>query len=161
MNVQSFDALLGFIKLAHGDQLRRQREPYWEHPLRVALNIVENYPNQTDAIIIALIHDVVEDTELTLEDVKELLDLSPNQLKVLKLLTKNENETSKNNLNRIIESRNKDALIIKFFDAMDNSNFENFHDRVFTRKVLGKNWLLEEKRYLKIADRCLIEIKGL
>ena len=54
---------------AHAEQVRATGEPYIIHPLSVAYILAE-LEMDTQGIIAALLHDVVEDTEYTLEDIK-------------------------------------------------------------------------------------------
>ena len=57
---------------AHKDMRRRSGEPYILHPLEVA-NIVLDYMNLgTTSVICALLHDIVEDTDYTLQDIENL-----------------------------------------------------------------------------------------
>lgn len=55
---------------AHKGALRRSGEPYIQHPLEVALLLAEMRID-ADGIVSALLHDVVEDTEYSLEDLRE------------------------------------------------------------------------------------------
>ncbi len=55
---------------AHKDMRRKSGEPYIYHPLEVALVCVEEIGLGTTSIISALLHDVVEDTDLELEDIE-------------------------------------------------------------------------------------------
>lgn len=48
---------------AHAGQYRQEGEPYVHHPLRVAVGIL---PAETDLVLAAILHDVVEDTHVTL-----------------------------------------------------------------------------------------------
>ena len=55
---------------AHKDMRRKSGEPYIYHPLEVALVCVEEIGLGTTSIISALLHDVVEDTDMELEDIE-------------------------------------------------------------------------------------------
>lgn len=57
---------------AHKDMRRKSGEPYIYHPIAVARIVAEEIGLGTTAIIAALLHDTVEDTEITLEDVDHL-----------------------------------------------------------------------------------------
>jgi GTP pyrophosphokinase len=59
-----------FAKKAHAFQRRRSGEPYIMHPVEVA-KIVSSFGMDNASIIAALLHDTVEDTEVTLEEVKK------------------------------------------------------------------------------------------
>lgn len=58
-----------YAKFHHGEQLRKSNEPYIIHPLEVAY-IVSTLELDDNAICAALLHDVVEDTDVTLDDIK-------------------------------------------------------------------------------------------
>lgn len=60
-----------FAEKAHGDQKRSSGEPYIVHPLSVA-EILVDLGMDTDTICVGLLHDVVEDTEYTLDDIRGL-----------------------------------------------------------------------------------------
>ncbi len=57
---------------AHKDQRRKTGEPYIYHPIAVARIVAEEIGLGTTAIVCALLHDTVEDTEITLEDIERL-----------------------------------------------------------------------------------------
>src|SRR3546814_9681605 len=56
---------------AHGAQKRASGDPYFSHPIEVA-GILTDLKLDDSSIITALLHDVVEDTDTTLEDVEAL-----------------------------------------------------------------------------------------
>jgi len=53
---------------AHGSQVRKSGEPYIVHPISVALILVE-LGMDSECIVTALLHDVVEDTDIELADI--------------------------------------------------------------------------------------------
>ena len=55
---------------AHANQVRSSGEPYITHPVAVAYILLE-LGMDTDTICAALLHDVVEDTDVTLEELKK------------------------------------------------------------------------------------------
>ena len=57
-------------KKAHAGTRRKSGEPYIFHPLAVALIAVKEVGLGPIAVIAALLHDVVEDTEITLEELR-------------------------------------------------------------------------------------------
>jgi len=57
---------------AHKDMRRKSGEPYIYHPIEVARIVAEEIGLGTTSIICALLHDTVEDTDLTLEDVERM-----------------------------------------------------------------------------------------
>ena len=62
---------LDFAAQAHAGQKRKSGEDYIYHPIEVA-KILVAYDCDTDSIIAALLHDTVEDTAVTLEQVRKL-----------------------------------------------------------------------------------------
>ncbi len=63
---------MAFARDAHKGQIRKNsNQPYIIHPIEVAEIIAEYEINHEDLIIAALLHDVVEDTEHTLEEIQE------------------------------------------------------------------------------------------
>ena len=57
---------------AHKDMRRKSGEPYIYHPISVARVVAEELGLDTTAIVCALLHDTVEDTYLTLDDVGQM-----------------------------------------------------------------------------------------
>ncbi|MGI2299251.1 HD domain-containing protein [Candidatus Cardinium hertigii] len=62
---------INFIKKAHGNVIRKSGDPYYTHPMWVAKIVLEATKN-TETILAALLHDVVEDTTVTLEQIELL-----------------------------------------------------------------------------------------
>ena len=71
---------------AHKDVRRKSGEPYIFHPIAVARICAEEIGLGATSIICALLHDTVEDTELTIEDVKSLF--GEKEAKIIEGLTK-------------------------------------------------------------------------
>ena len=59
-------------KKAHEGQFRKTGEPYIVHPLAV-MKILEEWGMDEDTVIAGVLHDTVEDTDLTLNDIKKNL----------------------------------------------------------------------------------------
>ncbi len=53
-----------FAKEYHAGQLRKSGEPFYSHPLEVAY-IVSDYSLKTEVIVTSILHDILEDTEVT------------------------------------------------------------------------------------------------
>ena len=66
------DEAFYFAVEAHKDQRRRSGEPYIYHPIEVATIAAHDIGLGRTSIICALLHDVVEDTPYTLDDIKEM-----------------------------------------------------------------------------------------
>ena len=57
----------------HGYQKRKLGESYYSHPLEVAY-MISNYNLKTDVIVASILHDIVEDTEVTVEIIQDSFD---------------------------------------------------------------------------------------
>ncbi|MDP7546864.1 MAG: HD domain-containing protein, partial [Alphaproteobacteria bacterium] len=60
-----------FSMKAHGSQMRASGDPYFSHPVEVA-GILADYKLDCATIVTALLHDTVEDTLATIEQIKDL-----------------------------------------------------------------------------------------
>src|SRR2546430_4290063 len=71
---------------AHGAQLRASGDPYFSHPIEVA-GLLAQMRLDTASIVTGLLHDTVEDTVATLEDIERLLgsEIAPLVDRVTKL----------------------------------------------------------------------------
>jgi (p)ppGpp synthase/HD superfamily hydrolase len=106
------------MRKAHEGQLDKSGRPYYLHPLRVAMRLAHCTPAERHA---ALLHDVVEDTALTLADLSAL-GYSDEVIELIDLLTrrKPQGESHRGYLERIVASRNPKALRVKLADVYDN-----------------------------------------
>ena len=110
---------------AHRTQKRKSGEPYIIHPISVARIIAEELELDTDAIIAAFLHDVVEDTDCTIEDIRHEFGSGVAFLvNVVTKQKKKEYEHSKqiDNYQQMLSSVQYDirALLIKLADRLHN-----------------------------------------
>ncbi len=113
---------------AHKTQMRRSGDPYITHPLHVAIILAELEMDK-ESIIAGLLHDVVEDTEYTLQDIEKrfgpdvaLLVDGVTKLTRLSLGTTDKLEMQAENLRKMFLSMSKDIriIIIKLADRLHN-----------------------------------------
>ena len=109
-----------FIMSAHHGQLYGNL-PYWTHPFDVAALGQEFFGEafDEDTTIAALLHDVIEDTKYTRESLSEL-GYSDAVLDPVELVTKVEGFSYFENIQRIIDSENRSAMMVKFADNYKN-----------------------------------------
>ena len=140
---------------AHKGQMRRGgEEEYYAHCLRVYQSLLAAGIPCEEASI-GLLHDVVEDTEHTLESVKEALPfLKDSVLEALDLLTKREDQTRNEYLSRLASSENSLAILCKSYDAYDNHKMSP-EGRKFTKEVLKRNPDKESQKYLELSKDLL------
>jgi len=116
---------------AHIGQKDRMGVPYILHPLRVMHSV-----DTTDAKIVAILHDVVEDTEVTFDDL--IAAGIPKHLVItLRLLTHTDNLTYEDYIMRL--SENPLAVKVKLADLKDNMDLTRI------KKVTGEQIDLYEK----------------
>lgn len=110
------DAALAFATTAHAGQRRwLDDEPYINHCTRVAA-IVKRAGASPWVVAAALLHDTVEDTDTTLEDIESMFGEEVAAL--VSLLTKGPDMTYEQYLNRLIPDPN--AWLVKRSDLLDN-----------------------------------------
>ena len=115
-----------FAAKAHANQVRSSGEPYITHPVAVAYILLE-LGMDTDTICAALLHDVVEDTDTTLEELRKLFgqDVAMlvdgvTKLGKIPLFTKEEQQAE--NVRKILLAMSQDirVIIIKLCDRLHN-----------------------------------------
>ena len=111
---------------AHEGQMRSSGEKYITHPLSVA-NILLDYCMDTDTICAALLHDVVEDTDETLDDIKKQFGedvalLVDGVTKIGQVPLNSKEEQQAENIRKILIAMSKDirVIIIKLADRLHN-----------------------------------------
>ena len=80
---------LQFARQKHKDQVRKNGTPYIVHPLRMACYAVAIGIKDDNIIATVLLHDVVEDTNVTFDELEK--NFSPEVIEGLKLLTHDKN----------------------------------------------------------------------
>lgn len=117
---------LDFAAQAHAGQKRKSGEDYIYHPIEVA-KILVAYDCDTDSIIAALLHDTVEDTAVTLEQVRKLFGEEVSSLvdgltKLGKIYFSSQEEQQIENLRKMLLAMAKDirVILIKLADRLHN-----------------------------------------
>lgn len=111
---------------AHEGQIRRSGEPYISHPLSVA-GILADLRLDLDTIITGLLHDTVEDTALTLEDIRRefgdsIAYLVDGVTKISQMNFRNSFEKQGENIRKMIVAMGKDVrvVLVKLADRLHN-----------------------------------------
>jgi guanosine-3',5'-bis(diphosphate) 3'-pyrophosphohydrolase len=134
---------LEFARKAHAEQKRKfTEEPYIEHPKRVA-ELVRTVPHTPEMICAAYLHDVVEDTPISLEEIKKRFG---NEVAELVEELTDEYMTEKYpHLNRKLRKEKEverqaemsiQAKTIKLADVIDNTRDIVGNDENFARRLL-------------------------
>lgn len=115
-----------FASYAHYNQFRESGEPYIIHPINVAC-IIADLHSDVNTIIASLLHDVVEDTKVSLEEITEQFNPTVanlvngvTKLTIMEYETEEENKNA--NLRKIIMSFRNDVriILIKLADRLHN-----------------------------------------
>ena len=111
---------------AHSHQTRESGEPYIIHPLNVCMNLTR-FKADGASLCAGLLHDVVEDTDYTLEDIRGMFNddvafLVDGVTKISNLHFNTKDEATNANIRRLINSLNDDVriIIIKLCDRLHN-----------------------------------------
>ena len=126
-----------YAEEAHANQKRASGEPYFIHPCEVA-NILMDLGLDAAGIAAALLHDVIEDTSSTEEDIRrefgeEVLLLVSGVTKLERIVFKSQEDADAENFRKIFVAMAKDVrvIIIKLADRLHNMRSLNFlsHER--------------------------------
>ena len=125
-NMEMIEKAYDLANEAHNGVCRRSGEPYICHPLAVA-RLVLDLGMDTESIAAALLHDVVEDTPTTLDDLKaafgeEVALLVDGVTKLTKIQFSNIEELQAENLRKMLLAMSRDVrvMIIKLCDRLHN-----------------------------------------
>jgi guanosine-3',5'-bis(diphosphate) 3'-pyrophosphohydrolase len=131
---------------AHSGQTRDEGSPYIVHPIRVALSLVEELTLFSPALICsALLHDVIEDSDVTRDDIARMFD--EEIAEIVWLLTKLEGVSLREYLARIEAAAYTGAPIVKLCDRLDN-----------LRSVVDTPKLDKKRRYIKTTEELYLPL---
>ena len=155
-NVAVVDKAFELANEAHGEQKRKSGEPYIIHPLAVATILHDELGMDMPSIAAALLHDVVEDTEYELSDIKELFGeeiahLVDGVTKISRIDISSREEQQAETLRKMLIAMSQDirVIIIKLSDRVHNMRTLQYvpEDR---RRMIAKETL---EIYAPIAHR--------
>ncbi|NIZ02178.1 RelA/SpoT family protein [Thalassospira lucentensis] len=110
----------------HGSQKRASGDPYFSHPIEVA-GILTNYKLDCDTIITALLHDTIEDTDATPEEINKLfgpdiLKMVDGVTKLTQIELKSADSKQAENFRKLLLAMSEDirVLLVKLADRLHN-----------------------------------------
>lgn len=137
--MSDYKKAIALAKIAHGDATDQSGRPVFAHIARVA-NACDTYGEAT----VAYLHDIVEDTRVTIEDLTHFFDESIADR--VNTLTRRPNERYFDYIARICESEDRVAMFVKLKDLEDHLHVDRIND--IPQSLVG--------RYVK-AGRILTE----
>ena len=145
-----------FAMKAHGAQTRANGDPYFSHPLEVA-GILTHYRLDTASIVTALLHDTVEDTHATIDDIKrmfgeEVARLVDGVTKLTRIELQSEHSRQAENFRKLVLAMSEDirVLLVKLADRLHNMRtlrFLNDHEK--RRRIASETMEI----YAPLAER--------
>jgi len=140
----------------HGTQKRASGDPYFSHPIEVAGLMTELKLDQ-ETIVTALLHDTVEDTLATIEEVEqnfggEVARLVDGVTKLSKIETLTENERAAENLRKLLLAMSEDirVLLVKLADRLHNMRTLHFIRSAEKRQRIASETM---EIYAPLAER--------
>ena len=116
-----------YAERAHADQKRKSGEPYIIHPLAVAQIVAQELKLDSESIEAALLHDVIEDTPATHEEIAKLFsptiaDLVEGVSKLTRIQFATKEDAQMENLRKMLIAMSKDirVILIKISDRLHN-----------------------------------------
>jgi guanosine-3',5'-bis(diphosphate) 3'-pyrophosphohydrolase len=163
MESERLERVIMYADKAHGDQKRKYTgERYINHPVRV-MRLCSDYLNHEAVLAAAILHDVLEDTPVTVDELRGYLltEFSEQEARItlsivveltdvftkssyprLKRRTRKEREVSR------LSTTSFEAQTVKYCDVIDNAIDIAKHDSDF-----GKVFLSECQRLLEVMDK--------
>jgi RelA/SpoT family (p)ppGpp synthetase len=117
---------------AHKKDVRASGEPYYTHPLEVARIVIDEIPLDGASVIAALLHDVVEDTEYSLKDIRAefgaaVADIVDGATKINDIFKNNEIKQAENYRKLLLSMVNDvRVILVKFADRLHNMRTLDF-----------------------------------
>ena len=157
INVENINKAYNFGKKAHENQTRASGDPFFSHPFEVA-NILAQMKLDENSIITGLLHDVIEDTLATKQEIKKIFGIEIANLVdgVTKLSKVSLQKTDKNkqveNFRKFILAISDDirVLFVKLADRLHNMRTIKFLKDVDKKKKISNETL---EIFAPLADR--------
>ena len=132
---------------SHGSQKRASGDPYFAHPIEVA-GILTDYRMDTATIVTALLHDVIEDTDVTRAEIaktfgEEIAELVEGVTKLSRLALGSEYKRQAENLRKFILAISRDVrvLLVKLADRLHNMRTLGFIKNAAKRERIARETL--------------------
>ncbi len=145
-----------FSMKAHGSQLRASGDPYFSHPLEVA-GILTELKLDSDTIVTGLLHDTVEDTVATIDEIGTMFGTSVAQLvdgvtKLSKLELQSDDKRQVENFRKLFLATSRDirVLLVKLADRLHNMRTLQYIKSADKRARIARETM---EIYVPLAER--------
>jgi GTP pyrophosphokinase len=140
----------------HGSQKRASGDPYFSHPIEVA-GILTDFNLDDQTIVTALLHDTIEDTLVTYEEIesafgKDVARMVDGVTKLSKIEAMSENERAAENLRKFLLAMSDDirVLLVKLADRLHNMRTLHFIKNEQKRRRIARETM---DIYAPLAER--------
>lgn len=145
-----------FSMKAHGSQKRASGDPYFSHPLEVA-GVLTGMKLDTATIVTALLHDTVEDTLATIEEIEkqfgpEIASLVDGVTKLSKIELQSDHTKQAENFRKFLLAMSRDirVLLVKLADRLHNMRTLNHLKDAEKRRAIARETM---EIYAPLAER--------
>jgi GTP pyrophosphokinase len=145
-----------YAKDMHGEQTRASGEPYFTHPIEVA-GLLANMRLDMDTIVTAILHDTVEDTDATLEDIekkfsKQVASLVNGVSKLNRIESQTVEGKQAENFRKLVLAMSEDirVLLVKLADRLHNMRTLHHIERDDKRRRIARETI---EIYAPLAER--------
>jgi (p)ppGpp synthetase, RelA/SpoT family len=145
-----------FAMKMHGSQLRASGDPYFSHPIEVA-GILTKYRLDSSSIITALLHDTIEDTPATQEDIDKLFGPEISRLvdgvtKLNRIELQSDHAKQAENLRKLVLAMSEDirVLLVKLADRTHNMRTLHYIQKPEKRRRIALETM---EIYAPLAER--------
>ncbi len=120
IDINDLKKAIYYARKYHGEQLRKSGEPYYSHPLEVAYR-VSDYLFNANALVVSILHDTIEDTELTFEMIESVFSQEiAIQVDDLTRIKKDRKISAAELIENLWAQKKYDLVLIKLFDRLHN-----------------------------------------
>ncbi|MBU6235449.1 MAG: bifunctional (p)ppGpp synthetase/guanosine-3',5'-bis(diphosphate) 3'-pyrophosphohydrolase [Alphaproteobacteria bacterium] len=155
-DLATVEKAIAYARLKHAAQTRSSGEPYYTHPVEVA-GIIADMNLDLATILTAILHDTVEDTDATLEDVEKNFGADVAQLvdgvsKLSKIESKTVEGKQAENFRKLVLAMSEDirVLLVKLADRLHNMRTLHHVPKIEKRQRIAAETL---EIYAPLAER--------
>ncbi|WP_341792910.1 HD domain-containing protein [Rickettsia endosymbiont of Ceutorhynchus obstrictus] len=150
-----------YARKYHGAQMRQSGDPYYSHPVEVAYMVAEFTAIEAPKLFIpsmlnaALLHDTIEDTLLTENDIIKIFDKDvANHVEGLTRIKPSGKISAEESINLLIQQKRHDTAVIKIFDRVHNLQTLGAKSPEKAKKIIGEtfDYFVVLAEYLELKD---------